>query len=473
MSLLSRSLITKRAPVPQNNVSTIDGGMQMINGRLVPYQDTRNNYIVKGYNINDVIYSLNKLIVDKSKVPPWGIYRIEDEQAYKQLQLLRSNKNLTSQQYVKSLSLQSKALTPVKNAGKWGELIKYPNEQQSFTDFIGDGIAYKLLTGNKFIWANLLQAGVNQGTPHELWLLPSQWTEIFATDTFPTRVTGYNISLWPEGKYTPDQVLHEKYFNPNWNINGEQLYGMAPLKAALLRLKKNNSLTQAEASTFQNEGIKGLMFMKNQVGNVDGELVLPEVQRLKETLMTEWSGENNRGRIGLSGYEMGYIPIGMTSEEMQMIESSLLDLRYFCNIYGVPSQLMNDPANKTYNSLVEAEKALTTRCALPELNSTRDNLNRKGSTSWGLPAGQVFDFDMSAYSELQENVKETAEWTSQMIAISPNEQRELCGLAALPDPEMSEPWVNAVGRQPLTDFKLNAVDNALNDDTETDNDDEA
>lgn len=473
MSLLSRSLITKRAPVPQNNVSTLDGGMQMINGRLVPYSDTRNNYIVKGYNINDVIYSIINLIVQKVKVAPWGIYKVEDEQAYKQLQSLRSNKNLTAQQYAKSLSLQSKALTPVKNAGKWGELVKYPNEQQSFTDFIGDGVAYKLLTGNKFIWANVLKGGVNVGTPHELWLLPSQWTEIFATDTFPTRVTGYNISLWPEGKYTPDQVLHEKYFNPNWNINGEQLYGMSPLKAALLRLKKNNSLTQAEASTFQNEGIKGLMFMKNQVGQVDGDLVLPEVRRLKETLITEWSGENNRGRIGLSGYEMGYIPIGMTSEDMQVIESSLLDLRYFCNVYGAPSQLMNDPANKTYNSLVEAEKALTTRCALPELNSTRDNLNRKGSMSWGLPDGQVFDFDISAYSELQENVKETAEWTSKMIAISPNEQRELCGLAALPDPEMSEPWVNAVGRQPLTDFKMNAVDNALNDDTETDNDDEA
>ena len=81
---------------------------------------------------------------------------------------------------------------------------------------------------------------------------------------------------------------------------------------------------------------------------------------------------------------------------------------------------------------------------------------------------------MSAYPELQEDVKDVATWTNQLIAISPNEQRELCGLAALPDEEMSEPWVNSMGRQPLTDFQMNEVDESLNeneneeDDTQTD-----
>lgn len=474
MSLISRSLTTKRAPVP-GTVNTIDGGLQLINGRLVPYSDKPDNYIVKGYNINDVVYSIVKLITDKVKVAPWGIYQIEDESAYKQLQALRSHKSLTPQQYIKSLSLQQKALMPVRSPGKWGELVKYPNERQTFTDFIADGVAYKLLTGNKFIWASVLPGGVNAGTPNEMWLLPSQHVDIFSTDTFPTKVTGYSIRTWAEGKYTPGQVLHEMYFNPNWDINGQQLYGMSPLKAALMRLKKNNSLTAAEASTFQNEGIKGLMYMKNQVGQADGDQVLEEVKKLKETMIQEWTGTSNRGRIGLSGYEMGYIPVGMTSEEMQIIESSWLDLRYFCNIYGVPSQLLNDPDNKIYSNVKDGEKALTTRCAIPELNSARDNLNRKASTEWGLPKGQVIDYDLTVYSELQADVAQTAEWTGKLIAISPNEQRELVGLAALPDPEMSEPWVLGMGRQPLADFQANAVDNALNEenDTEEDTTDEA
>ena len=473
MSLLSRKIEAKRLatniPVVQNAPQ-----FQMINGRLVAYPDNQDNYIQKGYNVNDLIYSIINTIVQKCKVPQWGVYKIEDEQAYKSLQSLRAKKDFGANDYVKAVNLQRKALMPVSNPGKWGELLKYPNEQDTFTDFVGNGIAYKLITGNKYIWANILQGGANAGTPNELHLLPSQWTQILATDTFPTRVSGYNVSVW-NVNYSNDTVLHEKYFNPTWNINGDQLYGMSPLKAALLRLKKNNSLTLAEAATFQNEGVKGILYMKNQVGQVDGDMVLPEIQQLKKTMIGEWTGEHNRGRIGLSGYEMGYIPIGITSEDMQLIETSLLDLRYFCNIYGVPSQLMNDPENKTYNNAKDGEKALTSRCALPELNASRDGLNRKGSTVWGLKQGQIIDFDLTCFPELQADVAETAEWTTKLIAISPNEQRELCGLAALPEPEMSEPWVNTTGRQPLTDYQQNVVDEslALQNDTETYLDDEA
>jgi len=466
MSLISRSL-QKKANIPARLFT--DSPFQMVNGMLVPYQDNRNNYIVRGYNINDVIYSIIKLIVDKVKVSQWGLYKIEDESAYKQLQALKSKKQLTPNEYVKSLKLQKKALMPVANPGKWGELLKYPNQQDTWTDFIGNGVIYKLLTGNKFMWAEIISAGANKGVPMQMQLLPAQFTEVFATGVFPKTVTGYGITHIPERVFKVDEVLHEKEPNPNWSVQGEELYGMSPLKAALLRLKKNNSLTQAEASTFQNEGIKGILHMKNQIGQVDGEDVLKEMKLLKGTMISEWTGEHNRGRIGLSGYEMGYIPVGLNSEEMQLIESSYLDLRYFCNIYGVPSQLLNDPINKTYNTVKDSETALTSRCALPQLKSTSDNLNRKGE-KWGIPKGTVLDFDMSCYPELQADVKDTAEWTTKLIAISPNEQRELCGLAALPDDELSEPWVNTLGRQPLSDFQMNQVDQALNeaDDTEDD-----
>ena len=174
--------------------------------------------------------------------------------------------------------------------------------------------------------------------------------------------------------------------------------------------------------------------------------------------------------MGVSGYDLSWIPIGLNAEEMQLIESGLVDLRMMCNWFGgVPSQLLNDPARSTYNTVSEAEKALTTRCVLPELCATKDAYNRKFSTDWGLPKGVIVDFDMSVFSELQEDVAKVATWTSQLIAVSPNEQRELCGLAALPDPQMSEPWVMPIGRQPLSERQMNSVDNAINDPNNPDN----
>lgn len=481
MSLLAKSLQQKKriSPLRQTgnnfNQGIISGAsqMQMIGGRLVGYADNTENYIVKGYNVNDIVYSIVNLIVEKCKVTTFGLYKIKDEAAYKSLQLLKGKKDMSAIEYVKALGLQDKALTPVADPGagagplaKWYQLLKYPNPEDTFSEFAGNSIAYKLITGNKYIYGNQIKGGANAGVPAELSLLPSQWVSIFANlETFPARVTGYIIPVFGLN-FTPDQVVHEKFFNPNWQINGDQLYGMAPLRAALLRIKKNNSLTAAEASTFANEGVKGVLYMKNQVGNVDGDQVLPELNKLKETYMNEWTGEENRGRIGLTGYEVGYIPIGFTSEEMEVIESTYLDLRFFCNVFGgVPSQLLNDPQSRTYNTQKEVEKALTSRCAVPRLNEMKNTLNRKGSETWGLPKGYVIDYDLNCYPELQADVKETAGWTSSITAISPNEERELVGLAGLPDPLLSKPWIKTGnGRVPLEDFEAmqsTSIDAAL------------
>jgi HK97 family phage portal protein len=473
MSLLSRSL-QQKANTPA--LYRTDAPFQYVNGMLVPYQDTQKNYLVNGYNVNDIIYSIVKLIVDKVKVAPWGLYEIKDVASYKQLQSLKARKELTAQEYVKTLSLQEKALVPVGKPGKWGELLNYPNDKDTWNELIAGGVTYKLLTGNKYMYGEVIPGGANAGMPLRIKNFPAHLTQIYATGIFPDEViTGYGISEIPKSFFKPENIIHEKYFNPNWSLSHDQLYGMSPLKAALLRLKKNNSLTQAEASTFQNEGIKGILHMKGQVGTTDGLELLNEVGRLKESMMQEWTGAHNRGRIGLSGWDVGYVPIGLTSQEMQIIESMMLDVRFFCSIYGVPSQLLNDPINKTYNTYKESERALTSRCALPELKSTADSLNRKGA-SWGLKPGQVLDFDMSSFPELQEDVKEVATWTNSLIAISPNEQRELCGLAALPDEEMSVPWINGAGRVPLTDFQANDIDNDLDEEeneVSTDNGDEA
>lgn len=459
MSLLARSLTKKDFNIPVSRGTSY----QLINGRLVAYADNFTNYLTKGYNINDIVYSIINLITDKCRVAPWGVYKITDESAYKSFKVIQKKKDWTAKDYSDAAKFQRKALEPEKNPGKWGELIKFPNQYDTFNDFISNGIAYKLLIGNKYIWAQLLSAGANKGVPNELWLMPAQHVNIFSTDTFPARVTKYNVNLWPNIEYKIDEILHEKYWNPNWDVNGVQLYGTPPLRAALQLLQRNNASMTASASTYDNEGIKGILHMKGQPGQVDGEVLVQEVSRLKETMITEWAGSENRGRIGLGGYDMGWIPIGLNSEEMQIIESEKWDLRRLCGIFGVQSQLLNDPDNKTYNNQKEAEKALTCRAALPALTSARDSLNRKANADWGLPKGSVIDFDMSVFSELQSDVKDTAGWTAQMIAISPNEQRELCGLAALPDESMNEPWINPSGRQAKSEYDMTQVDNALND----------
>lgn len=437
--------------------------IQLINGRLVQYDDNQQNYIIKGYNVNDIIYSIVRLITDKAKVAPWGIYKIEDEQAYKSLQFEQKKRDQVD--YVKLLKLHKKALRPVANPGKWGELIKYPNEEEDFNNFIANSIAFKLITGNSYKWANLLTGGANSGTPAEIFIQPSQYMLIYTSGGFPMRKTGYYNSLFNK-QFTKEEICHTKYFNPNFDLNGQELYGMAPLKAGLLRLKKSNSQLKAEASGWENEGIKGVFSFDVKPGEVDGETVQTAVVNpFAETMRNEWQGTQNRKKMGVSGYKVDWIPVGLTSEEMQLIESGMMDVRMMCNIFGgVPSQLLNDFANKTFNNQKEGEKALTSRCVLPELCAEKDSLNRVASQFWGLPKGQVCDFDMTCFPELANDAKDVATWTAQLTAMVPNEQREQCGLSAYPDSIFDEPWIMQAGsRVPLSEWQASAVDNALND----------
>lgn len=461
-SLLARNL---QQPPQEKRINPVYGNnipaFNIINGKLVAYDDNQQNYIIKGYNVNDIVYSIIRLITDKARVAPWGIYKVADEGAYKSYLSEQRKKTVDIRSLIK---LQHKALTPVANAGKWGELIKYPNPIESYNDQVANAIAFKLLTGNKYKWAEILTGGANQGTPNAIWLQPSQYIKIYTSNTFPVLPIGYfntifNIDLLAE------QVLHEKYFNPNYDLNGSELYGMAPLKAGLRRLQKSNSQIAAEASSWGNEGIKGIVTMKNKIGEIPGEEAVVEVERLAKTLRTEWQGEQNRGRMGLSGYDLDWIPIGLNSEEMELIDSGIMDLRYLCNLFGgVPSQLLNDPENKVYNNSKEGEKALTSRCVLPELCSEKDSMNRKASTFWGLPKGQIIDFDMTVFSELSADAKEVTEKNKSLTVVIPNEEREEVGLAAIDDPIFNEGWIMVGGsRVPLSEYQNNSVDNALND----------
>ena len=458
-SLLTRNLQAKDFAIPARQVPTY----QMINGRIVSYTDNPETFLKKGYDINDIVYSIVNLIMDKCRVAPWAIYEISDEAAYKQLQGMQKKSTWTGKDYTKMLALHEKALKPARNPGKWGDLIKNPNDRQSWNDLIAFGVGYDCLFGNNYTWGNILSAGANKGTPQELWLMPAQHMNIWATDTFPTRVTKYTVNQWPMIDYKPIEVMHEAEWNPNWEVNGSQLYGIPPLRAALGLLTRNNKSMDMTISERDNGGIKGVLHMKVKPGEVEGEQLVQEVGALKSTMISEWSGTENRGRIGISGYDMGWLPMGATSEEMQIIESEKWDMRRLANVWRVSSRMLNDPDNTAEANVEEAEKALTTRAALPRLIKKREAYNRKAVNDWGLDKKYVIDFDMSAYTELGADVKDTAEWTSKMIAISPNEQRELSGLAALPEKELNEPWVMSGGnRVPLSEFQANDVDNALN-----------
>lgn len=437
---------------------------QIIEGRLVSIADTPQNYIDKGYSINDIIYSIVTTIMDKVRLAPWGLYKIKDEQAMKAYQAMQTKTLLFADDAKKIRDLRHKAIEPVKDPGKIGELLNYPNNDESFSDLVANNTGYDLLIGNSYIETELLEMGANKGMPQRFRNLPAQFITIKALDTDPVIVTSYVLDMWRNREYSAERIMHRKRWNPNYSINAEQLYGVAPMKAALLVINRDNSSLKSSAAAFQNSGISGILHMKATPGQVDGEAVLKEVRSLKKTMVTEWTGESNRGKIGLSGYDVGWVPMGLTAQEMQQIDNEKWNLRRICNIFGVKSQIFNDPDNKAYNNEKEAERALTTRCAMPQLVGFRNNLNRKLQKDWGLKGkGQIVDYDASVYTELQSDTKEMVEWLDKLMArgLPLNRALELLQLERIDEPIFDEPWINQSMGQPLSEWSLNDVESTL------------
>jgi len=386
--------------LPQKQGNVVNGGVPIWQGQNGEEQ------VKAGYSGNDIVYSIIRLITDKVKQAPWQEYRIVDETSYKRYTAAIKSKdvNISGKQLAE---LHTKALEPVKTGGRISELIKYPNPTDSWGDLIEAYSAFKLITGNAYVYGKQIPMGINKGAPLELWVMPSQYMSIIADlNVFPILPTGYQLYLQFLQQFTAPEILHDKYFNPNWNIVGSQLYGLSPLQAAAKVLTRSNEGKQAAVSNYQNGGPKGILFVADE--RYDPLQSVQEAQDIRKSLARN-QGAKNVNQIEASGYKVDYVPLGLSPVDLDLLNAENMDLRALCNVYGVPSQLLNDPDNKTYSNTKEGEKALTVRCALPMLASIRDQFNRKFMKDWGSQK-TVIDFDISVYGELQEDKAQQVAW---------------------------------------------------------------
>ena len=188
------NILTGKA-LPINQVGQPFASYNMINGTFVGIADNRTNYIIDGYQVNDVIYSVVSIITDKVRMPDWGVYKVVDQKAMSSYLGIMRKKNLTTEDYKLANELRAKALEPVK-VDRLSDLMKYPNDYETMQDLVAASSGYKLLTGGRAIWAETLNAGANQGKPYALHNLPYDQLSIIAkTNVFPIVEAGYTMTV--------------------------------------------------------------------------------------------------------------------------------------------------------------------------------------------------------------------------------------------------------------------------------------
>jgi len=437
--------------IPMNSQIAIERG-------IVTWQGAdQRSFVDDGYVANDIVYSIIKLITDKAKIAPFHVYKVVDEKAAKKYKSLAAQKDINLKELE---TLHKKAYELYTGDQRLNELLKYPNEEDCWSDLVEQWCGFKLITGNSFIYGKLIEAGNNQGKPYELFALPSQYMAIIANiNVFPPTRAGYQLYYGQMWSFDTKEILHDKYFNPQWGVTGGQLYGQSPLIAAAKNLTRSNEAKTAAVASFQNGGPAGVLFMNDE--RFDPTSGQAQAQALK-TAVSQKGGAANFNSIAVSGYKVDWKQIGLSPVELNIIESEKWDLKALCNIYGVPSQLLNDSDSKTYNNQREGEKALTLRCAIPLLNSLTENLNRKLHTDWGYKGTNLYvDYDLSVYGELEANKAEQTAWLNTAWWISPKQKLDIMNIEVpdyIPTEELEKLYI-PTGLQTIDQFQpLNIPD---------------
>ena len=136
-----------------------------------------------------------------------------------------------------------------------------------------------------------------------------------------------------------------------------------------------------------------------------------------------------------------------------------MDIRGLCNLYGIQSQLLNDPGNKTYSNQRDAMRGLFFNAAIPELEDLRDELNRWFVPGYAKNEKLFFDFDLDGVPELQDDINQLVTSMTQAWWLTPNEKRINMNYDMSEEGGMDQIWIptglmpineNIVGGEDLT-----------------------
>lgn len=268
-------------------------------------------------------------------------------------------------------------------------LLNNPNPTQNGYEFFESLYSYKLLSGNTYIQAILLDKNIFKN-PKELFILrPDRITIIIDNNSSIPYAYKYKVNsnekVFYVDKITGNaEILHIKNFNP---IN--DWYGLSPIESASYSIDQHNEASKWNQSMLQNGARpSGALIVK---GNGDDSAFLTDEQfsRLKKQLNEEFTGTENAGKPLLLEGGLEWMEMSLSPSEMNFLEMKNSCARDIALAFGVPSQLLGIPGDNTYSNLTEARLSMWEETIIPMIDNVVDALNK-----WLVP---MFDDNIALY----------------------------------------------------------------------------
>jgi HK97 family phage portal protein len=397
------------------------------------------DYITKGYGGNTAVYTCVNMITNNCSLPTFKVYDVRDVKKHLQIKAW-TGASATAESIVRAQMLKEMVYSE-NTVHPMNILLDKPNRYQTQAEFIQTCAGFKLITGNRFMFVNKLNAGANEGKPTELYNLPPQHMTIIA-DRHMFSVLEYQF-LVNEQRFIPaEYILHSRYPNYEFDQYGSHLWGMSPLRAGRRTVTLSSGAEDRSVILMDTGGASGLIYKRDAKIEPDPVKKAQIRQELNETI----NGRDSAGTIAMANGDMGYIKFGMTAADLSLIELEKFANEKIAGLYRIPPGLLQASANATDNNIAAWNKQVITRAVIPELNSIREDLNMVAK----MYGDNIYiDYDLSVFPELQEDMAAIATRLANMPYYTYNEKRVMTGGDKDPDNKLMDKYYVTSNTIPL------------------------
>lgn len=396
--------------------------------------------IANRYCSTDDVYSVVRRLSQTSAMIPMYAFGVKNINAAKQLK--QASPYLKG--YEKKL-LEIKALEDLPDTDPVMELLENPSDLLSKFEFYDAVYSMLYLHGECILYK---ERGEVRPTPRKLHILFPQFVVLNVSQSWPQTIVSYDyivdgFKVMPN--IMPEDIIHIKYFNPNFSISGHELRGLSPLKVLSNRLTRVDSNMNVSLAQLQNGGVNTIVTMEDI--NDDDAVVL---NGHKDNFYRFTANSQNVGSVYWAGGKMTAIPLGLKLSDMEVTALAEVDFEKLCNAYSISTVLFNSSKASTESNVKEMRKALYTDAALPNVYRVAAAL-QDGLANDFNDTKRVINADISGIPELQEDMKDLAIWLNAAWWIDPQEKREMMKYDRSENPALNN-FIIPTGLQMLDDL---------------------
>lgn len=390
-----------------------------------------NGGYVKAYETSPELFAVLSFLIRKAASIPWYVYQVNKGTGAKVAlgRYQTITKGSMSDAAISQMLIYRKAaydenmvLDDVNNPVV--RLIKRPNENMGMDQFIEAVIGFYCLSGEANVWGN--SGNDPMGEIVELQVLPTQYLEDIydKSDLFALLGHKFTPANQPIAK---ENIMRWKNWRPSFDaMTRPHMRGLSAVQVAWKNYLMSENAAEQAAMILKNGGSKGAL-SPQAINNMLQPMTPDQVSLAQQAVNQRFNGVSNAGNVGVLARPYDYLNFGLTSVDMQILETMKFSIGQWCRVLGLP-QVLFDTEHTSDNNYQNAMRDLVTNTVVPMLSSFRDRFN-----NWLLPRqkqeGKLFiDFDVSALAEMQRDFEKLVNSLRQAYWWTEDEKRIAQGM---------------------------------------------